>query len=177
MRRVLLLVALLVLLVLLSPAPGVTADPGPAPSRDGVWPIQPRPRVVEGFDPPAQRWGAGHRGVDLAGWPGAPVRASLAGEVRFVGTIAGRGVVSVQHGALRTTYQPVVPAVSVGDRVARGAVLGVLARAGSHCFPGACLHWGLKRGETYLDPLVLVGGGPVRLLPLSTPALWVHGRV
>ena len=36
--------------------------------------------------------------------------------------------------------------------------------------PAACLHWGLIEGDgdarTYLDPLSLVGGGPVRLLPL-----------
>ncbi len=40
----------------------------------------------------------------------------------------------------------------------------------SHCFPAACLHWGLIRGtgdtQEYLDPLTLVGSGPVRLLPL-----------
>jgi hypothetical protein len=35
-----------------------------------------------------------------------------------------------------------------------------------HCFPATCLHWGLIVGETYVDPLTLVGGGPVRLLPL-----------
>lgn len=35
----------------------------------------------------------------------------------------------------------------------------------SHCFPRACLHWGWLRGETYLDPLELVGAGPVRLVP------------
>ncbi|WP_030482420.1 murein hydrolase activator EnvC family protein [Nocardioides aequoreus] len=162
LRRLLLLPILL--LVLLLPRPAAGAEP--APSRDGAWPLQPRPQVVEGFDPPAVRWGSGHRGVDLAGWPGAPVHAALAGRVAFVGTVAGRGVVSVQHGALRTTYQPVTPSVAAGDTVARGQVIGHLALAGSHCFPGSCLHWGLKRGETYLDPLVLVGAGPVRLLPL-----------
>lgn len=143
------------------------ADARPLPVRDGAWPLQPRPRVVEGFDPPAVRWGRGHRGVDLGGRPGAPVRSALAGEVAFVGTVAGVPVVSVRHGGLRTTYQPVSASVVEGDRVAEGQVLGRLVRAGSHCFPGACLHWGLKRGEEYLDPLLLVGGGPVRLLPLA----------
>ena len=51
--------------------------------------------------------------------------------------------------------------------VARGSVIGTLQRGSSHCFPRACLHWGLLRGDTYLDPLTLVGAGPVRLLPLS----------
>jgi hypothetical protein len=44
-------------------------------------------------------------------------------------------------------------------------VLGELELLGSHCLPRACLHWGLVRGETYLDPLTLVGRGPVRLVP------------
>jgi hypothetical protein len=46
-------------------------------------------------------------------------------------------------------------------------VIGRLELFGSHCFPRSCLHWGLIEGETYLDPLTLVGAGPVRLLPLS----------
>ena len=57
--------------------------------------------------------------------------------------------------------------VSVGDVVGRGGVIGTLQRASSHCFPRACLHWGLLRGETYLNPLTLVGAGPVRLLPFT----------
>ena len=82
---------------------------------------------------------------------------------------AGRGVVVVDHGGVRTTYEPVSASVQVGDRLAKGAVIGTLQRARSHCFPRSCLHWGLLRGEAYLNPLVLVGGGPLRLLPL-TPA-------
>ena len=42
---------------------------------------------------------------------------------------------------------------------------------GTHCLPAACLHWGLRAGDTYLDPLQLVGGPmPVRLLPLDSAA-------
>ena len=36
----------------------------------GQWPLTGAVRVVAGYDPPAQRWGAGHRGVDLAARPG-----------------------------------------------------------------------------------------------------------
>ncbi|GAB3993899.1 murein hydrolase activator EnvC family protein [Nocardioides marmoraquaticus] len=165
-----LVVAAVLALVLPLPAGSAAPDPGPVPVGEGAWPLQPRPRVVTGFDPPDERWGRGHRGVDLAGRPGVPVRSALPGRVAYVGTIAGVPVVSVQHGPLRTTYQPVVASVAVGDRVARGGVLGRLVRAGSHCFPGACLHWGLKQGPDYLDPLLLVGGGPVRLLPLDGSA-------
>ena len=141
----------------------------PAPVRDGVWPLDPRPEVVEGFDPPIQRWGAGHRGVDLLGRAGQPVRAATAGSVTFAGRLAGRGVVVVDHGDVRTTYEPVDAVVHVGDPVTRGQQIGTLRLALSHCFPRACLHWGLLRGDTYLDPLTLVGAGPVRLLPLAAP--------
>nr|WP_246284204.1 M23 family metallopeptidase [Nocardioides perillae] len=134
---------------------------------EGVWPLDPRPAVVGAFAPPPSPWAAGHRGVDLSGRVGQPVRAALAGTVRFAGTLAGRGVLVVGHGATRTTYEPVAALVVVGARVARGEVVGVLEGGGSHCAPAACLHWGWRRGERYLDPLLLVGGGPVRLLPLD----------
>jgi murein DD-endopeptidase MepM/ murein hydrolase activator NlpD len=139
--------------------------PRPGPAR-GVWPLRHRPEVVARFDAPAVRWGRGHRGVDLAGEVGQPVRAALPGAIGFVGRIAGRGIVVVDHGATRTTYQPVLATVSRGQRVSAGQVIGRLAGAGSHCAPRACLHWGLRRGETYLDPLTLVDAPrPVRLYP------------
>jgi len=135
----------------------------------GVWPLNPRPDVVARFDPPSSRFGAGHRGVDLLGHPGEPVRAALTGRVSFAGVIAGRGVVVVDHGITRTTYEPVNATVHLGDRVATGQVIGRLQTGGSHCFPRTCLHWGLIEGsEHYLDPLTLVGAGPVRLLPLPS---------
>ena len=132
----------------------------------GVWPLVPQPEVVEDFDPPDSRYGSGHRGVDLAGNAGQRVRAALAGEVSYAGPLAGIGVVVVAHGSTRTTYQPVRASVSVGDAVEAGDGIGTLEAAGSHCPPRACLHWGWIEGETYLDPLRLVGAGPVRLLPL-----------
>ena len=138
---------------------------------EGVWPLRPRPKVLDGFDPPASRWGAGHRGVDLAGAPAAAVRTALAGTVTFAGRIAGRGVVVVSHGHTRTTYEPVAAVVRIGDQVGAGAVIGRLELFGSHCFPGWCLHWGLIEGrDHYLDPLTLVGATPVRLLPLGDAA-------
>ncbi|HET6168495.1 MAG TPA: M23 family metallopeptidase [Marmoricola sp.] len=153
---------LLLLAVLVAAPNGARADsPGPA-----VWPLDPQPEVVTGFDPPGTPWGAGHRGVDLLGQPGQAVRSALPGTVTFAGTLAGRGVVVVDHGATRTTYEPVEAAVAVGQVVAAGDVLGSLQAGMSHCFPRTCLHWGLLRGQQYLDPLSLLGFGPVRLLPL-----------
>jgi murein DD-endopeptidase MepM/ murein hydrolase activator NlpD len=166
--RVLLLVVV-VIGTLTGAAAGASADArGPA-----VWPLEPQPQVVHRFDPPADPWGAGHRGVDLLGRRGQEVRTALAGTVSFAGTLAGRGVVVVDHGDTRTTYEPVDPAVAVGTVVATGAVIGHLESTLSHCFPLICLHWGLLRGEQYLDPLSLLGAGPVRLLPLVRPPMLV----
>jgi murein DD-endopeptidase MepM/ murein hydrolase activator NlpD len=173
----LVLVVVLSVVPALMPAPALgapgDADPfetvaarPPQEPPDGVWPLRPRPDVVEGFAPPLDPWGSGHRGVDLLGSAGQPVLAALPGRVTFAGTLAGRGVVVVSHGDTRTTYEPVSADVSVGESVVDGGRIGRLDLFGSHCFPRACLHWGWLRGETYLDPLDLVGGGPVRLLPM-----------
>ena len=143
------------LLALGAPASGADADPV------GVWPLAPEPTVVRAFDPPEDPWGAGHRGVDLLGSPGQPVRSALPGTVSWAGVLAGRGVVVVDHGATRTTYEPVVATVDVGASVRAGERIGRLEVGGSHCLPRACLHWGWIEGaDHYLDPLRLVGAGP-----------------
>ena len=122
------------------------------------------------FDPPTSAYAAGHRGVDLDGSPGDAVVSALTGTVTTAGWIGGMPVVVVSHGELRTTYQPVEATVGVGSVVAAGEPIGTLAAVGSHCAPAACLHWGLKRGEEYLDPMSLLGPRRVRLLPLAADA-------
>ena len=131
------------------------------------WPLDPPVAVVAGFAAPAGPFAPGHRGVDLGGRVGDPVRSAAAGVVAFAGRVAGRGVVSVDHpGGLRTSYEPVTATVTQGDRVDAGAVLGRLEAVASHCPPAACLHWGLRRCGTYLDPRSLLGAVRVRLLPV-----------
>lgn len=141
--------------------------PGPsAPRGRFVWPLAGGPRVVRGFGPPAHPYGPGHRGVDLGGWAGEPVLAAGDGVVVFAGPLAGRGVVSVGHaGGLRTTYEPLAPLVAAGARVRRGDVIGVLDAGHPGCPVAVCLHWGLRRGAEYLDPLVLLRRYEIRLLP------------
>lgn len=155
------LLSLLGLLLTTIPPPPV-AHPAAQVDR---WPLRPRPSVVRAFDPPAARWTSGHRGVDLLGSPGAPVRAPLPGRISFAGMIAGRGVVVIDHGGRRTTYEPVEPLLARGSAVQIGTVIGELAAGPSHCAPRTCLHWGLIIGTEYADPLTLLGPGPVRLLP------------
>lgn len=152
----------------------VPADPDPVGGR--VWPLEGRPPVLRGWEPPATEYGPGHRGVDLGAGPGARVLAAAAGRVSFAGGVAGRGVVVIELAGtggppLRTTYEPVRPLVAKGDEVTAGQVVAVMSEGPFHC-PSGCLHWGLRRAEAYLDPLSLLPPsllrrGPSRLLPVS----------
>lgn len=130
-----------------------------------TWPLQPAPEVVAPFDPPSTPYGPGHLGVDLLGYAGQPVRATAGGTVSFAGQVAGKPVVVVDHGTERSTYEPVVAGVRRGAQVVAGQPIGTLVVATGHCPPQACLHLGRRVGDAYLDPLDLLGGGGVRLLP------------
>jgi murein DD-endopeptidase MepM/ murein hydrolase activator NlpD len=132
-----------------------------------VLPLTGPASVVTPFRPPAQRWGRGHRGVDLAAAAGTQIRVSGAGVVVFAGKLAGRNVVSVRHSeSLRTTYEPVRPLVRVGEQVSVGQPIGVLETGHETCWPGTCLHWGARIGaDHYLDPMSLLTGWRVRLRP------------
>ncbi|WP_460656463.1 M23 family metallopeptidase [Kribbella endophytica] len=135
---------------------------------DAVWPLDPRPRIVHAYNPPAKPWLPGHRGIDLAGTPGQPVLAATNGTITYAGPVAGRSVVVITHGPQRTTYEPVIPSVPTGTTVHAAQPIGHLSAAASHCTPKTCLHWGLLEGKTYLNPLSLLPAQPVRLLP-ATP--------
>jgi murein DD-endopeptidase MepM/ murein hydrolase activator NlpD len=133
--------------------PATTAHAG-----DGSWswPLEgARSTGVDGlFDAPDTPYSKGHRGVDLPGLAGTDVLTVAPGVVIFAGTVAGVGVVTVDHGSERSTYQPIDPAVQKGDRVVSGDVLGQLQPGPGHC-PTPCLHLGRVSNESdgYLDPL------------------------
>jgi len=137
--------------------PGTTSVPYRAPVEGAVLRL---------FDAPAQRWSSGHRGVDLAAGVGEVVRSPAAGVVSFSGTVVDRGVVTITHpDGLRSSLEPVVGAPVAGTTVDAGDEVGTVQRSG-HCAREACVHWGVRRGQTYLDPLELLGVDPVVLLPV-----------
>jgi murein DD-endopeptidase MepM/ murein hydrolase activator NlpD len=165
--------AITTLAALLATTTAAAAEPA-ADAPDGwSWPLgSGQTAIVHAFDPPDQPWQPGHRGVDLAGVEGSAVYAAEDGVVTYAGLVAGVGVVTVTHGELRTTYQPVAAAVRTGQHVEAGQQVGTLDLDGSHCAPSACLHWGLLRGDVYLDPTSLTtSAGRPRLLPLGSRAL------
>ena len=96
-------------------------------ARPRSWPLR-QPRVgrrasdvAAGFDPPATTaWGApATAGSTCSGTPVSRCQPSLAGTVTFAGRLAGRGVVVVDHGGVRTTYEPVTATRPRGGDVGR----------------------------------------------------------
>lgn len=154
-RMLALLIPLVAPLLLVRPSPGLEA---PAPWR---WPAAQRVAVVRPFDPPPLPWLKGHRGVDLDLDGGAVVLAPAPGRVAFAGVLAGRPVLALSHGRIRSTYEPVVALVEVGEEVRAGQAVAVLVDG--HEPSG--LHWGAKlEGDHYIDPLRMLQG-PIGLKP------------
>ncbi len=162
----------------LSPSPAVPAAAS-VPAAESPWrgaleargtatrwasPIDP-PHVLRPYAPPERNWLPGHRGLDLATTAGHAVRAAGDGVITQAGSIAGRGVVVISHGALRTTYEPVTASVRRGQAVVVGQVIGVISTGTGHCGDGSCLHLGLRRGAQYLDPTLLLGRRRAILVP------------
>jgi len=113
--------------------------------------------VVNAYDPPAKNWLAGHRGIDVEARVGQKVQAPHESLVHFAGVVANRPVLTLKltNGDL-VSFEPVDPQVTTGERVARGEVVGKIAREGQeHCVEASCLHIGLRRGGEYLNPLIL----------------------
>jgi Peptidase family M23/Putative serine esterase (DUF676) len=156
-------------------ASGARAAP-PGPGGCGVWLPPVDGPVVRPFDAPASAYGPGHRGIDFAVPPGTPVRASSDGMVAFAGSVAGSLHVVVAHDSqLRTTYAFLAGiGVRAGDRVTRGQVVGAAGSSGPEHEAGG-LHFGVRRGDRYVDPQRLFAVCDltqlVRLVPTEeTPA-------
>ncbi|MGO1354801.1 MAG: murein hydrolase activator EnvC family protein [Brachybacterium tyrofermentans] len=170
LRALRVLLVVLCLLVSFSLAGPARAEP----SSRWQWPTPAPHEVAAPFEAPPHRYGPGHRGIDIrVSGEGAEIRAVEAGTVRFSGKVAGRGVVSVMHAdGLISTYEPVAGSVEEAQAVGAGDVLGTVADGeASHCPAEVCLHLGARRGQDYLDPLLLLGGrGPSVLLPWAGAA-------
>jgi hypothetical protein len=89
--------------------------------------------------------------------------------VGWVAPLAGRLQVTRAFDPPASPYGPVGASVAAGQAVARGSPLGTLVAGHGGCPVAACLHFGVRRGETYLDPLALLRPPRVRLLPLGPP--------
>ena len=149
---------LVALASVLVPATVAVPAAGAATAADAVSPWT-RPvagRVVRPFVAPRSRYGAGHRGADLAAAPGTPVLAAGAGRVTFAGPVAGTLHVVVEHAdGLKTSVSFLATvAVRGGQTVRAGEVLGTAGGSGPDHAVGV-VHLALRvRGE-YVDPMQL----------------------
>lgn len=130
--------------------------------RGWVWPAAAF-RLSRAYIAPPHEYGPGHRGIDLAPIGSTAVRAPADGVVAFAGSVAGRGVLTIDHGAgLVTTLEPVETTLVPGEAVRRGEEVAALA-AGGHAAPGD-LHFGVRLDGTYINPMLLLGGVPRAVL-------------
>lgn len=133
-----------------------------------AWPV-PQATVLRAFAAPSTRWGAGHRGIDVAAAPGETVVAAASGAVTFAGTVVDRPVVTVRMDGVPwevlVTVEPVAPIVAAGDVVEAGEAMGTLE--GGHRPCGACIHLGVRIDDAYANPMVLLGAERAVLLPLE----------
>jgi len=95
-----------------------------------------------------------HHGTDFGARKGTPLLAVNAGKVSFSGWMGGYGnVVKIRHGS---GYESLYAhqdrrRAKVGDRVAKGDVIGYVGSTGRSTGPH--LHFGLKRHGRWIDPM------------------------
>lgn len=142
---------------------GVSFERGEVAVTQGwTWPVHPF-QLERPFVAPPHPYGPGHRGVDLRPGAGDVVSAPAAGVVAFSGQVAGRGILTIDHGdGLVTTLEPVVSELPPGTPVAAAAPVGRLS-SGGHV-PSGVLHFGVRLNGDYINPLVLLGGVPRAVL-------------
>lgn len=135
---------------------------------DWEWPVGKSPDVMRNFDKPPEPWLSGHRGVDLAAAGDEQIRSPADGKVTFAGWVVDRPVLTIEHpSGLRSSLEAVKTNLSEGDLVSSGEVVGHISKPW-HCGDKACLHWGVRRGEEYVNPLQFVTDmRPSVLLPLE----------
>ena len=171
--------SLLVLLLVAVVASGAVPSPASGAPTDSTVPsawARPVPgAVTRPFVAPRAIYGPGHRGVDFIAPSGTAVVASYAGVVSFAGDVAGSLHVVIDHGDGLRTSSSFLARVDVhrGDRVVRGQVIGLAGGAGPEHAAGV-FHFGLRVGETYVDPMKLFApvdlAAVIRLVPAHAPA-------
>ena len=135
-----------------------SATPGVAPLQAGpvqgasggwIWPVSGTLTSPFGY-----RWGRMHEGIDISVPEGTPIRAAKPGSVILAAYTGGYGnYTCVDHGgglsscyAHQSSY-----AVSPGDQVAQGEVIGYSGNTGSSTGPH--LHFEIRVNGSAVDPL------------------------
>lgn len=141
-----------------------------------AWPFESGGTVALGYGASYSRDGrtATHSGVDLAAEAGTPVCSPADGEVSFAGRIPGGSgtvlalTVRTSDGLLVTLMPLVSTDLVAGAGITAGDTLGTVAESGDPSSEETHLHVGVRRGETYIDPSIVLGAAPAA--PDTDPA-------
>jgi murein DD-endopeptidase MepM/ murein hydrolase activator NlpD len=139
-----------------APTPRPTARPTPKPPASATtgwrWPLL--GPITQLFGESLTKYGF-HQGIDIDGDTGDPVRAARTGRVVVAGywDECGGLQVHIDHGSgLSSWYRHLSRIdVSKGSQVEVGAVIGRVGNTG--CSLGSHLHFGIRLGTTFVDPL------------------------
>lgn len=139
------------------PAPASRPTPKPTPRPPTAtsawrWPlIGP---ITQRFGESKTKYGV-HQGIDIDGQTGDRVRAARGGRVVLAGTADACGglQVHIDHGDGFESWYRHLSRIEVmrGAVVAAGTVIGRVGNTG--CSLGSHLHFGIRRGTTFVDPL------------------------
>jgi len=133
------------------------ASPRPAPTSASAtsgwrWPlIGP---ITQYFGQTLTKYGV-HQGIDIDGQTGDPVRAARSGRVIVAGHYDDCGglEVHIDHGGGRVSWYRHLSRIDVrvGESVAAGTIIALVGETG--CALGSHLHFAIRRGTTFVDPL------------------------
>ena len=127
---------------------------------------------------PANPFAAGHRGADLAAAPGHRGPRRGAGRSSFAGDVAGTLHVVVAHAdGLRTSYSFLARRLGARrpDRRTRGSPRARRRHPGDEHDAGV-LHFGLRVGDRYVDPMALFRPRDLTELVRLVPAVRAPAR-
>lgn len=138
------------------------AGPAPGPPSGAfhsvglIWPLH--GTVTSEYGP---RWGGFHPGIDIADPTGTPIHAAKGGQVIYAGWEGGYGnFVLIDHGGGIVTgyaHQSQI-AVSQGDSVSQGQVIGYVGSTGDSTGPH--LHFEVRVNGSPQNPRDYVAGNP-----------------
>ncbi len=173
-RRYLALTAVVGLCLVVGGASSSAHAPTSGPAADSPAfqpPVVGAVNVVDGFRPPASRFGAGNRAIDLAVGADETIVAPGSGSVAVAGPVFGVGTISIDHpnGLRSVLTQMVSIEVAVGDQVEAGDAVGTATGQVS---------LSTRAGRAYLNPEILWGesgppprSGRARLVPLPSQGI------
>jgi murein DD-endopeptidase MepM/ murein hydrolase activator NlpD len=120
------------------------------------WPLQ--GTITSGFGWRVSPFGGGwefHKGIDIASYYGAPIRAAGDGEVEFAGWDSGgygRMIIIYHRDGIESVYGHLSSIdVKVGDKVKKGQVIGYEGCSG--LCTGPHLHFEIREWGTAVNPL------------------------